>query len=187
MNWIKNFVRPKIRSILGTDKREVPENMWVKDPDSGQMVFYKDLEANQFVFPNSGYHERMTAPVRVVDCDHEEHEAERVVARIQSLRAGLGQAHALLPGSVLHGDPATPIARVHTDTRTLQAGDLFLALCGERFDAHDFLPQAAQSGAVAVIGQRGVAESLDAEGALLLRTQHGRLERILGGDVTVEK
>lgn len=71
----------------------------------------------------------------------------------------LGQAHALLPGSVLHGDPATPIARVHTDTRTLQAGDLFLALCGERFDAHDFLPQAAQSGAVAVIGQRGVAAS----------------------------
>ncbi|MCH8178927.1 MAG: UDP-N-acetylmuramoyl-tripeptide--D-alanyl-D-alanine ligase [Proteobacteria bacterium] len=70
----------------------------------------------------------------------------------------LGLAHALLPGSVLHGDPATPIARVHTDTRTLQAGDLFLALRGERFDAHDFLPQAAQSGAVAVIGQRGVAE-----------------------------
>jgi len=71
----------------------------------------------------------------------------------------LGQAHALLPGSVLHGDLATPIARVHTDTRTLQVGDLFLALCGERFDAHDFLPQAAQSGAVAVIGQHGVAAS----------------------------
>jgi BirA family biotin operon repressor/biotin-[acetyl-CoA-carboxylase] ligase len=35
--------------------------------------------------------------------------------------------------------------------------------------------------------QRGVAEALDAEGALLLRTQHGRLERILGGDVTIEK
>jgi acetyl-CoA carboxylase carboxyl transferase subunit beta len=58
MNWIKNFVRPKIRSILG-DKREVPENMWVKDPDSGQMVFYKDLEANQFVMPPSNYHMRM--------------------------------------------------------------------------------------------------------------------------------
>jgi BirA family biotin operon repressor/biotin-[acetyl-CoA-carboxylase] ligase len=34
---------------------------------------------------------------------------------------------------------------------------------------------------------RGRAESLDAEGALLLRTQHGHLERIVGGDVTVEK
>jgi len=34
---------------------------------------------------------------------------------------------------------------------------------------------------------RGIAEALDSEGALLLRTQHGRLERIIGGDVTVEK
>lgn len=34
---------------------------------------------------------------------------------------------------------------------------------------------------------RGAAESLDTDGALLLRTQHGRLERIIGGDVTVEK
>jgi acetyl-CoA carboxylase carboxyl transferase subunit beta len=64
MNWIKNFVRPKIRSILG-DKREVPENMWVKDPDSGQMVFYKDLEANQFVMPQSNYHMRMPPDVRL--------------------------------------------------------------------------------------------------------------------------
>ena len=68
----------------------------------------------------------------------------------------LGLAHALLPGSVLTGDPATPIARVHTDTRTLQPGDLFVALRGERFDAHDFLPQAKASGAVAVIAQHGV-------------------------------
>ncbi len=65
MNWIKNFVRPKIRSILGTDKREVPENMWVKDPESGQMVFYKDLEANQHVMPQSGYHMRMPPDVRL--------------------------------------------------------------------------------------------------------------------------
>jgi murE/murF fusion protein len=76
-----------------------------------------------------------------------------------SMMMNLGLAHALLPGSTLHGDPATPIARVHTDTRTLQAGDGFVALRGERFDAHDFLPQASASGAVAVIAQRGVAES----------------------------
>ncbi len=34
---------------------------------------------------------------------------------------------------------------------------------------------------------RGCAESLDQDGALLLRTEHGRLERVIGGDVTVEK
>lgn len=37
-----------------------------------------------------------------------------------------------------------PWKRVHTDTRSLQAGDFFVALKGERFDAHDFLPQALQ-------------------------------------------
>jgi len=55
MNWINNVVRPKIRSILG-NKRETPENLWVKDPESGEMVFYRDIEANQWVVPNSGYH-----------------------------------------------------------------------------------------------------------------------------------
>jgi acetyl-CoA carboxylase carboxyl transferase subunit beta len=64
VNWINNVVRPKIRSFL-TTKREVPENLWVKCPDTGQMVFYKDLEANQFVFPGSNFHEKMTARQRL--------------------------------------------------------------------------------------------------------------------------
>ncbi len=65
MNWIRNFVRPKIRSILGAVKKDVPENMWIKDPDSGEMVFYKDLEANQFVFPGSKHHHRMPVEARL--------------------------------------------------------------------------------------------------------------------------
>jgi acetyl-CoA carboxylase carboxyl transferase subunit beta len=64
MNWIKNFVRPKIRGLLGT-KRETAENMWVKCPETGQMVFYRDLENNQFVIPGSGYHMRMAPDVRL--------------------------------------------------------------------------------------------------------------------------
>ena len=64
MNWISNVVRPRIRSFL-TTKREVPDNMWVKCPESGQMVFYKDLEANQFVVPGSDFHMRMTAEQRL--------------------------------------------------------------------------------------------------------------------------
>ena len=43
------------------DKREVPENLWIKCPETGEMVFHRDLEANQFVFPSSGYHMRMNA------------------------------------------------------------------------------------------------------------------------------
>jgi acetyl-CoA carboxylase carboxyl transferase subunit beta len=64
VNWIKNFIRPKIRSFLGA-KKEVPENMWVKCPETGQMVFYRDLEANQFVIPGSGYHMRMPPEARL--------------------------------------------------------------------------------------------------------------------------
>ncbi len=64
MNWINNLMRPKIRSFL-TTKREVPDNLWRTCPLTGQMVFHKDLEANQFVFPGSDYHERMTAVRRL--------------------------------------------------------------------------------------------------------------------------
>lgn len=54
MNWIDNVVRPKIRSFL--NKRDVEDNLWVKCPESGEMVFHRDLETNQWVVPNSGYH-----------------------------------------------------------------------------------------------------------------------------------
>jgi UDP-N-acetylmuramoyl-tripeptide--D-alanyl-D-alanine ligase len=72
----------------------------------------------------------------------------------------LAQAHALLPGSVLVGDGATRFERVHSDTRTLRAGDLFVALRGEHFDAHEFLPQARAAGAVAALAERGLGETL---------------------------
>ena len=61
MNWISNVVPPKIRSIL---KRETPENLWVKCPESGELVFHKDLEANLFVVPGSGYHMRIPPKAR---------------------------------------------------------------------------------------------------------------------------
>jgi UDP-N-acetylmuramoyl-tripeptide--D-alanyl-D-alanine ligase len=71
----------------------------------------------------------------------------------------LAQAHSLLPQSTLLGDPAVVVKRVHSDTRSLQPGDLFVALRGERFDAHDFLPQARAAGAVAALAEHGLAEA----------------------------
>ena len=54
------------------------------------------IQPNPKLFPKTLFSELGEGePVRVVDCDHEEHEAERVVARIQSLRAGLGTSGAL--------------------------------------------------------------------------------------------
>jgi acetyl-CoA carboxylase carboxyl transferase subunit beta len=63
MNWISNVVRPKIRNFL--NRRESPENLWIKCPESGQLVFYKDVESNQFVIPGSNYHMRMGAMARM--------------------------------------------------------------------------------------------------------------------------
>lgn len=66
----------------------------------------------------------------------------------------LSQAVHWIPGGKLVGDGNVEIARVHSDTRSLQAGDLFVALKGERFDAHEFLAQAKDRGAVAAIAHR---------------------------------
>ncbi|MGJ7519816.1 UDP-N-acetylmuramoyl-tripeptide--D-alanyl-D-alanine ligase [Variovorax sp. LT1P1] len=68
----------------------------------------------------------------------------------------LGQALAWVPGARLVGDADTPLVRVHTDTRSLQPGDLFVALRGERFDANDFLADARAQGAVAAIAHGGL-------------------------------
>ena len=71
----------------------------------------------------------------------------------------LREAAALLPGATLVGDGACAFDRVHTDTRTLRAGDLFVALRGERFDGHDYLAQAKAAGAVAALAERGLTEA----------------------------
>ena len=65
MNWISNVVPPKIRSLL---RRETPDNLWVKCPDSGQLVFHKDLEDNQYVVPGSDYHMRIGPADRLKHC-----------------------------------------------------------------------------------------------------------------------
>ena len=75
----------------------------------------------------------------------------------------LGEAFALVRQRVtaarLVGDGATPLARVHTDTRSLQPGDLFVALKGERFDANAFLAEARAGGAAAAIAHGGLQDA----------------------------
>ncbi len=62
MNWVNELVRPRIKTLF---KRESPENLWVKCPDTGQMVFQKDVEANHWVIPGSEHHLRMTGTQRL--------------------------------------------------------------------------------------------------------------------------
>ncbi len=63
MSWIDDVVRPKIKSIF--NKKDTPENLWVKCPETGEMVFIKDLEANQYVVPSSGAHMRISSTARL--------------------------------------------------------------------------------------------------------------------------
>jgi UDP-N-acetylmuramoyl-tripeptide--D-alanyl-D-alanine ligase len=78
---------------------------------------------------------------------------------MMTLEQALGFVRQRIPSAQLVGDGATPVARVHTDTRTLQPGDLFVALKGERFDAHAFLAQAQASGAAAALAHGGLTEA----------------------------
>jgi acetyl-CoA carboxylase carboxyl transferase subunit beta len=63
MNWLTNFVLPKIRAVV--TKTEVPENLWQKCADCGQMLFRRDLEANLFVCSNCGSHLRVAPQQRL--------------------------------------------------------------------------------------------------------------------------
>jgi acetyl-CoA carboxylase carboxyl transferase subunit beta len=63
MNWIANFVRPRIKNLIGRSP-ETPENLWKKCPGCGEMVFHRDLAAAQNVCPSCGYHMRIGAAER---------------------------------------------------------------------------------------------------------------------------
>ena len=57
MNWLTNYVRPKLKAVLR--KTETPDNLWHKCKGCGQLIFHKEFLANQFVCGNCGHHERI--------------------------------------------------------------------------------------------------------------------------------
>ncbi|WP_423195939.1 MULTISPECIES: UDP-N-acetylmuramoyl-tripeptide--D-alanyl-D-alanine ligase [unclassified Cupriavidus] len=67
------------------------------------------------------------------------------------MMTSLQQAAGWIGGARVLGDATRAFARVHTDSRTVAPGDLFVALKGERFDAHDFLADVVARGAAAVL------------------------------------
>jgi acetyl-CoA carboxylase carboxyl transferase subunit beta len=64
MNWINNFVRPKIRALVER-KPEVPDNLWEKCPQCAAMVFHRELDANLRVCPHCGHHLRLKVQERL--------------------------------------------------------------------------------------------------------------------------
>ncbi|MDQ4135821.1 MAG: acetyl-CoA carboxylase, carboxyltransferase subunit beta [Pseudomonadota bacterium] len=122
MNWISEVVRPKIKTLF---KRESPDNLWIKCPDTGQVVFHKDVEANAWVIPGSNHHMKVSATQRLrmtfdegawTDVALPEvavdplkfRDEKRYVDRLKDARAKTGQADAFKVGfGQVEGVPMT--------------------------------------------------------------------------------
>jgi acetyl-CoA carboxylase carboxyl transferase subunit beta len=63
MNWLSNFIRPKIRSFVG--QKEVPDNLWQKCPECEGMLFHRDLEKNMHVCYHCGAHMKISTRQRL--------------------------------------------------------------------------------------------------------------------------
>ncbi len=128
MNWISNYVRPKINSLFS--RREVPENLWTKCPECGTMLFHRELAANLNVCSNCDHHmaitprERFTAlfdggiftevkaPDAVTDPLHFR-DQKKYPDRIKAAQKASGEKDAML---VAEGDIArTPIVAAAQD------------------------------------------------------------------------
>jgi UDP-N-acetylmuramoyl-tripeptide--D-alanyl-D-alanine ligase len=70
-------------------------------------------------------------------------------------------------GSITVGDPGTMIAKISTDSRTLQRGDLFVPIRGENFDGHKFVGQAVDRGASGALVEKNWSGSTPASFALV--------------------
>ena len=63
MSWITDYVRPKIRTLLG--RRDVPDNLWIQCPVCQQMMFHAEVERSRKVCTACGHHMRCTASERL--------------------------------------------------------------------------------------------------------------------------
>lgn len=116
MNWLTNFVRPKIRALVSPS--ETPENLWTRCPNCDAMIFHRDLDANLHVCQQCDHHMRLPPEKRLVslfddgiyrtiDTPHPPadplkfRDAKRYVDRLKEAQAKTGRHDAVLVG---HGE-----------------------------------------------------------------------------------
>jgi acetyl-CoA carboxylase carboxyl transferase subunit beta len=84
MNWLTNFVRPKIRALVGAPKKEVPDNLWEKCPGCSAMLFKRELDDNLNVCRACGFHLKLDPVRRLVSLfdegNYKEIEVPKVLA-----------------------------------------------------------------------------------------------------------
>jgi len=146
MNWLTNFVRPKIRALVRKDG--VPENLWDKCPSCGQMIFRRDLEAALQVCTHCGHHlpvepkrrlaqlfdegmyERIEPPRAVVD-PLRFRDRKRYTDRLKEAQAATGERDAVLAAHGTMGGHPTVIAvfdfRFIGGSMGMAVGDAILA------------------------------------------------------------
>lgn len=64
MNWLKDFVRPKLKQLVGGGK-DIPDNMWHQCPSCEQMIFHRDMEESDHVCQHCGHHMRISVTRRL--------------------------------------------------------------------------------------------------------------------------
>ncbi|MDR3285671.1 MAG: acetyl-CoA carboxylase, carboxyltransferase subunit beta [Holosporales bacterium] len=65
MNWLTDFVRPKIKAFIGNQQKSIPDDLWWKCPKCEQMIFHRELNNNLKVCPNCSYHVRLSSKERM--------------------------------------------------------------------------------------------------------------------------
>lgn len=63
MNWLTNYVRPKLQGLVGV--KEIPDNLWEKCPNCGAMIYHRELEQNSFICNQCNHHMRITPKQRL--------------------------------------------------------------------------------------------------------------------------
>jgi acetyl-CoA carboxylase carboxyl transferase subunit beta len=126
MNWLTNFVRPKIRALVGP-KKEIPDNLWVKCPGCSAMLFKRELEENLNVCRTCGFHLKVGAVRRLeimfdggkfkeVDLPKmlidplKFKDQKRYVERLRDARNKTGRRDAIVVGEGVLGSVKTVIA-----------------------------------------------------------------------------
>ena len=80
----------------------------------------------------------------------------------------VGDIARLCNAQIIQGNPATPVQQVSIDSRSVERGDCFIALCGPKFDGHEFLDDVAQRGAAAAVVSHHPTRAINSPSALAL-------------------
>lgn len=130
MNWLSNFIRPKIRSIVG--QKEVPDNLWQKCPSCEGMLFNRDLVENLNVCTHCGHHLKMAvkdrlallfddgkfAPIRVPDVQADPlkfRDKKKYADRLKEAQTKTGEKDAIIVGEGKINGNAVVIAAFNFD------------------------------------------------------------------------